>query len=154
MVRFCVCGGCTNSRLSGHRGHTFPTNRKSATFRAFYPGLHCSISNEEHGYLWSALTLEDYIPGDMMECEMGFRHHNRVRLRVGAVPSLHTAASSAPSSAALPTPLRPGHSSARRKRDLHRVLGDAASGGAPPAVLDDSDQEAFPMAPHHLCCTV
>lgn len=59
MVKFCVCGGCTNSRLSGHRVHTFPTNRKSATFRAFYPseetGLYCGISNEEHGYLWSAL---------------------------------------------------------------------------------------------------
>ncbi|KAL7398737.1 hypothetical protein ABVT39_014403 [Epinephelus coioides] len=23
-------------------------------------------------------TPEDYIPGDMMECEMGFRHHNRL----------------------------------------------------------------------------
>ncbi|XP_078028282.1 uncharacterized protein LOC144464625 [Epinephelus lanceolatus] len=66
-------------------------------------------------------TPEDYIPGDMMECEMGFRHQNRVRLRVGAVPSLHTAASSAPPLAAVPAPSQLGHSSARRKRELRRV---------------------------------
>ncbi|KAL7373907.1 hypothetical protein ABVT39_017252 [Epinephelus coioides] len=37
----------------------------------------------------------------------------------------------------------------------YKVLGDAASGDAPPAVLDDSDPEAFPMAPRPsmLHCT-
>ncbi len=35
MVNYCVCGGCTNSSLSGHRVHRFPNKeKKGAIFRA------------------------------------------------------------------------------------------------------------------------
>ncbi len=36
MVNDCVCGGCTNSSLSGHRVHRFPNKeKKGAIFRAW-----------------------------------------------------------------------------------------------------------------------
>lgn len=41
-------------------------------------------------------AMQDYHPGDMMQFNMRYQSKKRVRLRAGAVPSVHTAPSSGP----------------------------------------------------------
>ncbi len=38
MVNYCVCGGCTNSSLSGHRVHRFPKEKWTVSSRGFFSG--------------------------------------------------------------------------------------------------------------------
>ncbi len=62
--------------------------------------------------------LEDYHPSDMMEFNMGCRSKNQVRLRAGAVPSVHSASPSGPPTAC--------GSAAGGKHDGHASVRDAA----------------------------
>ncbi|XP_048054396.1 THAP domain-containing protein 10-like [Megalobrama amblycephala] len=158
MVNYCVCGGCTNSNLSGHRVHRFPNKKKDgAIFRAWVRFVQVkrrdftSASASKNAVVCSIhFTPEDYNPGDMMEVNMGYRSKNQVRLIAGAVPSVHAASSSAAGG------IRHGsvRDAARRKRELCTDLGDIASNereaasSASATVFDDPEQEAFPsLAP-------
>lgn len=102
MVNYCVCGGCTNTSLSGHRVHRFPSKKNDgATFRAWVRFVQAqrldftSASASKNAVVCGVhFTPEDYHPGDMMQFDMGCRSKNQVRLRPGAVPSVHTAPSS------------------------------------------------------------
>ena len=77
MVHSCVCFGCNNSNLSGHRVHRFP-NKKDNHFRAWIRCVQAKRSNftassvtrhtvlcEEH------FTLDGYNQGDLMELRLG-----------------------------------------------------------------------------------
>ncbi|KAL1251818.1 hypothetical protein QQF64_019614, partial [Cirrhinus molitorella] len=103
---------------------------------------------------------DDYHPGDVMQFNMGCRSRDRVRLRPGAAPSVHTAASSGPPPSSTGEGVcgkHDGHGSvrdsARRKHQLWTDLENIASTGgdastASVAVLADPEQEAFsPLAP-------
>ena len=48
MVNYCVCGGCTNSSLSGHRVHRFPNREQK---RCYLPCLVPFCAAEETGLL-------------------------------------------------------------------------------------------------------
>lgn len=118
MVNSCVCFGCNNSNLSGHRVHRFP-NKKHKDFRAWIRFVQAKRSNfaassvtrhtvvcEKH------FTPDSYNQGDLMEFRMGFRRKEWVRLANGAVPSVHAS-----------PPAKSGGSreSAPRKRELCTV---------------------------------
>ncbi len=102
MVNYCVCGGCTNSSLSGHRVHRFPNKEKNgAIFRAWMHFVQVkrrdfiSASASKYAVVCSVhFRPEDYHPGDMIEFNMGCRSKNQVRLRAGAVHSVHSASPS------------------------------------------------------------
>ncbi|XP_067434019.1 zinc finger protein 394 isoform X1 [Thunnus thynnus] len=102
MVNYCVCAGCTNSNLSGHRVHSFPDNKKNeASFRAWVhfvqvkrPDFTTACVTQNAVVCGAHFRQEDYAPGDMMAFRMGFRSPDRVRLITGAVPSVHAAAAS------------------------------------------------------------
>lgn len=130
MVNCCVCAGCNNSNLSGHRVHRFP-NKKSKDFRAWIRFVQAKRSNfaassvTRHMVICEGhFTPDDYNQGDVMEFSMGFRRKEWVRLANGAVPSVHA-------SSVVPKrpPARSGGSegssamrdSARRKRELSTV---------------------------------
>ncbi|XP_042601381.1 zinc finger MYM-type protein 4 isoform X1 [Cyprinus carpio] len=99
MVNYCICGGCTNSSLSGHRVHRFPNKKKhGAIFRAWVRFVQArrrdftSASASKNAVVCSVhFTPEDYRPDDKMEFNMGCKSKNQVRLKAGAVPSVHTA---------------------------------------------------------------
>ncbi len=126
MVNYCVCGGCTNSSLSGHRVHRFPNKEKnSAIFWAWVRFVKVkrrdftSASASKNAVVCSVhFRPEDYHPGDMMEFNMGCRSKNQVRLRAGAIPSVHSASPSGPPSAC--------GSAAGGKHDCHASVRDAA----------------------------
>ncbi len=75
MVNYCVCGGCTNSSLSGHRVHGFPNQKKDgAVFWAWVRFVQVkrrdftSASASKNAVVCSDhFTPEDYHPGDMMQ---------------------------------------------------------------------------------------
>ncbi len=122
MVNYCVCGGCTNSGLSGHRVHRFPNKKRhGAIFRAWVR----FVQVKRQDFIISSVSKnsvvcmvhfrqEDYRPDDMMEFNMGCKSKNQVRLRAGAVPSVHTAHSSSPPS--LPS----GSSATAGRHDGHQ----------------------------------
>uniref|UniRef100_A0AAV2KG27 Transposase n=2 Tax=Knipowitschia caucasica TaxID=637954 RepID=A0AAV2KG27_KNICA len=64
MVNYCVCGGCTNSSSSGFR-----TKRKDFTAASVTTS---SVICEAH------FKKEDYLSGDLMEMEMGFKSRNNI----------------------------------------------------------------------------
>ena len=136
MVNYCVCAGCTNSNLSGHRVHRFPNRKKSgALFRAWVRFVQVkrrdftSASVTKNAVVCGAhFKSEDYHPSELMEFRMGCRCQERGRLNAGAVPSVHTAALSGPPSAAASGSAAGGlnghgsvRDSARRKRQLCTV---------------------------------
>ncbi|KAL1268770.1 hypothetical protein QQF64_034133 [Cirrhinus molitorella] len=96
MVNYCVCGGCTNSSLSGHRVHRFPCKKRDgAIFRA-----------------WVRFVQE------LSKAQTCCRWHN-------TCPVVHTAASSGPPPSATGEGVGEKHDghgavrdSARRKRQL------------------------------------
>ncbi|XP_067249109.1 uncharacterized protein [Chanodichthys erythropterus] len=160
MVNYCVCGGCTNSSLSGHRVHRFPNKKKNCSiFGAWVRFVQTkrrdfsSASASKNAVVCSVhFKPEDYRPGDIMEVNMGCRSKNQVRLRADAVPSVHATMVSAGGRRYY------GHRSARnatpRQRKVCRDLGDIESkevgdqSTASAAVLADPEQEAFsPLAP-------
>ncbi len=76
---------------------------------ALVPGVWCAV--DETDFTAASVTKnavvcgahfrpQDYVHGDMTEFRVGSRSQARVRLTGGAVPSVHTAASSGPPSAA------------------------------------------------------
>ncbi|CAL8375515.1 unnamed protein product [Arctogadus glacialis] len=108
-MRFCICGGCSNSDLlSDHlRFHSFPDRRKDgAGFRAWVHFVQVKrkdfffASVTKYSFICAAhFRPEDYVSGDMMEFQMGFRSEKRVRLKAGVVPSIHVAPAAASGSA-------------------------------------------------------
>lgn len=103
MVNYCVCAGCTNSSLSGHRVHHFPS-RKNKAFRSWVRFVQVkradftAASVTTHSVVCGAhFTPENYQPGDLLESRMGFRSKDHVRLITDAVPSVHSMESSPPS---------------------------------------------------------
>ncbi|XP_065114768.1 uncharacterized protein [Paramisgurnus dabryanus] len=104
MVNHCVCGGCTNSSRSGHRVFRFPNKTKDAAiFRAWVRFVQLrrrdftSASVSKNAVVCSAhFRSEDYRAGDIMECNMGYRGKNCVRLRAGAIPWVHAVPPSSP----------------------------------------------------------
>ncbi|KAG5282329.1 hypothetical protein AALO_G00054790 [Alosa alosa] len=171
MVNSCVCAGCTNSSLSGHRVHYFP-NEKSNRFRAWVRfvqvkrGDFTASSVTKNTVICAThFTPENYQPGDMMEFRMGYRSQNRVRLIHDAVPSVHSMDSSPPPSEFPPesgTFGIGGASASRncvhRKRELHRILGEGAAsneGTDAPSTVEFEDTEDFstlrpqPLVLHH-----
>lgn len=95
MVNSCVCFGCNNSNLSGHRVHRFP-NKKHKDFRAWIRFVQAKRSNFAASSLTrhtvvceKHFTPDSYNQGDLMEFRMGFRRKEWVRLANGAVPSVH-----------------------------------------------------------------
>lgn len=135
MVNYCVCGGCTNSSLSGHRVHRFPDRKKNgAIFRAWVRFVQLkrrdfsSASATKNAVVCGAqFRPEDYHPSDLLEFNVGCRSKNQVRLTPGAVPSVPTASAGPLSAAAAGAAAggRHGHGSgrdsARRKRELCTV---------------------------------
>lgn len=135
MVNYCVCGGCTNSSLSGHRVHRFPNRKKNgAIFRAWVRFVQLkrrdfsSASATKNAVVCGAhFRPEDYHPSDLLEFNVGCRSKNQVRLIPGAVPSVPTASAGPLSAAAAGAAAggRHGHGSgrdsARRKRELCTV---------------------------------
>ena len=95
MVNFCVCAGCTNSSLSGHKTHIFP-KKETAAFRSWVRFVQvkradftASSVKEKHTVICSAhFREEDYVPGDLIAEKMGFK--KTVRLVAGAVPSIQS----------------------------------------------------------------
>lgn len=95
MVNSCVCFGCNNSNLSGHRVHRFP-NKKHKDFSAWIRFVQAKRSNFAASSLTrhtvvceKHFTPDSYNQGDLMEFRMGFRRKEWVRLANGAVPSVH-----------------------------------------------------------------
>ncbi len=101
MVNYCVCGGCTNSSLSGHGVHRFPNRKKNgAIFRAWVRFVQLKRRDFTAASATSNAVVcgfhfrpEDYQASDVMEFNMGCRSKTPVRLTPGAVPSVHTASS-------------------------------------------------------------
>lgn len=129
MVNYCVCFGCTNSSLTGHRVHRFP-NRKTAgvIFRAWVHFVQLkrrdfsTASATRNAVVCGAhFRPEDYNPGDLREYMMGCRSKQQVRLLPEAVPSV-TTASSGPLSGAPPAGHGSGRHSALRKRGRKRIV--------------------------------
>ncbi|KAI1891205.1 hypothetical protein AGOR_G00141390 [Albula goreensis] len=97
MVHCCVCANCTNSNLSGHRVHVFPSKR-SPVFNSWLKfvqvtrrNFNTNSINTKHSVVCSAHFLDsDYLEGDVLEYRMGFRTKQRVRLKPNAIPSVHT----------------------------------------------------------------
>ena len=94
MVKLCVCAGCTNSCLTGHRVHLFP-KKGSPAFRSWVrfvqvkrPDFTASSVQDNSVICGAHFRDEDYIPGELMAHKMGFR--SRVRLIKGAVPSIQS----------------------------------------------------------------
>lgn len=73
MVKLCVCAGCTNSCLTGHRVHLFP-KKGSPAFRSWVRFVQ--------------VKRPDFTASSVQENKMGFR--SRVRLIKGAVPSIQS----------------------------------------------------------------
>ncbi|CAL8373235.1 unnamed protein product [Arctogadus glacialis] len=154
-MRFCICGGCSNSDLlSDHlRFHSFPDRRKDgAGFRAW---VHF-VQVKRKDFFFASVTKyslicaahfrpEDYVSGDMMEFQMGFRSEKRVRLKAGVVPSIHVAPAAASGSATGGSEDHgPVRDSTIRKRELCTLLGNTARFEATdaPTASEDSEQEA------------
>ncbi len=85
--------------------HRFPNKKRhgAAIFRAWVRFVQVkrrdftSASVSKNSVVCSVhFRQEDYRPDDMMEFNMGCKSKNQVRLRAGAVPSVHTAHSSGP----------------------------------------------------------
>uniref|UniRef100_A0A4W6DT53 THAP domain-containing protein 1 n=1 Tax=Lates calcarifer TaxID=8187 RepID=A0A4W6DT53_LATCA len=99
MPNYCVCAGCRNSSLSGHRVHSFPDRTKNSDcFNAWLSFVQkrrrdfTAASVTRNAVVCSAhFRKEDYVPGDVMALRMGCRTQNRVRLIPVAVPSIHAA---------------------------------------------------------------
>ncbi|KAG9332959.1 hypothetical protein JZ751_013988 [Albula glossodonta] len=97
MVHCCVCANCTNSNLSGHRVHVFPSKR-SPVFNSWLKfvqvtrrNFNTNSINTKHSVVCSAHFLDsDYLEGDVLEYRMGFRTKQRIRLKPNAIPSVHT----------------------------------------------------------------
>uniref|UniRef100_A0A671TXE1 THAP-type domain-containing protein n=1 Tax=Sparus aurata TaxID=8175 RepID=A0A671TXE1_SPAAU len=84
MVNYCVCGGCTNSSLSGHRVHRFPDRKKNgAIFRAWVR----FVQLKRRDFSSASATKNAVVCGFNVGC----RSKNQVRLTPGAVPSVPTA---------------------------------------------------------------
>ncbi|XP_030217605.1 zinc finger protein 84 isoform X12 [Gadus morhua] len=155
MVNCCVCFGCNNSNLSGHRVHRFP-NKKDNHFRAWIRFVQAKRSNfaassvTRHTVMCEKhFTPDSYNQGDLMESRLGFRRREWVRLANGAVPSVH---------AGLPatsggTESSTSRESARRKRELCTIVGESAAindaAGATPTSEpeDDGDGDTSTMDP-------
>ena len=120
MVNCCVCFGCNNSNLSGHRVHRFP-NKKDNHFRAWIRFVQAKRSNfaassvTRHTVLCEKhFTPDSYNQGDLMELRLGFRWRGWVRLANGAVPSVHASLPATSGGSESST----SRESARRKREL------------------------------------
>nr|XP_055038828.1 uncharacterized protein LOC129426493 isoform X1 [Misgurnus anguillicaudatus] len=139
MVNHCVCGGCTNSSRSGHRVFRFPDKTKDcAIFRAWVRFVQLrrrdftSASVSKNAVVCSAhFRSEDYRAGDIMECNMGYRGKNSVRLKAGAIPWVHAAPPSSapgPSSAcgvgATTGGKHDAHGSVRNVRRKRKIVKD------------------------------
>ncbi|XP_063043320.1 uncharacterized protein LOC134437731 [Engraulis encrasicolus] len=120
MVNKCACGGCSNSPITGHRVHHFPTDR--GIFRKWVR----FIQTKRADFTGSSVTKntvvceihfkeDDYRPEDLRMYSMGLKDKAFVRLAVDAVPSVHRqgGSSSAP----------PGRA-VSRKRALAELLTD------------------------------
>ena len=71
MVNDCVCGGCTNFSLSGHRVQRF-TNKKN--YAAIFCAGVCFVQVKRRDFTSASASKKrvhyrpkDYHPGDMME---------------------------------------------------------------------------------------
>ncbi|XP_052446870.1 uncharacterized protein LOC127988261 [Carassius gibelio] len=130
MVNSCVCFGCNNSNLSGHRVHRFP-NKKHKDFRAWIRFFQAKRSNFAASSLTrhtvvceKHFTPDSYNQGDLMEFRMGFLRKEWVRLANGAVPSVHAgppAKSGGSEESNVNVSTR--RESARRKRELCTACG-------------------------------
>uniref|UniRef100_A0A671TX51 THAP-type domain-containing protein n=1 Tax=Sparus aurata TaxID=8175 RepID=A0A671TX51_SPAAU len=108
MVNYCVCGGCTNSSLSGHRVHRFPDRKKNgAIFRAWVR----FVQLKRRDFSSASATKNAVVCGFNVGC----RSKNQVRLTPGAVPSVPTASAGPLSAAAAGAAAggRHGHGSGR-----------------------------------------
>lgn len=94
MVNKCACGGCSNSPITGHRVHHFPTDR--GIFRKWVR----FIQTKRADFTGSSVTKntvvceihfkeDDYRPEDLRMYSMGLKDKAFVRLAVDAVPSVH-----------------------------------------------------------------
>ncbi|XP_056449488.1 zinc finger protein 34-like isoform X2 [Gadus chalcogrammus] len=155
MVNCCVCFGCNNSNLSGHRVHRFP-NKKDNHFRAWIRFVQAKRSNfaassvTRHTVMCEKhFTPDSYNQGDLMESRLGFRRREWVRLANGAVPSVHAGLPATSGGSESST----SRESARRKRELCTILGEsAASNDAAGATTtsepeDDGDGDTSTMDP-------
>lgn len=121
MVNYCVCGGCTNSVLTGHRVHKFP-KKTDPVFRVWVQFVKfrrsdfnatsvskCSVICSAH------FTDKDYATGDLNKFQMGCKR--RIRLLPGAVPTILTPTATCVGS----RPSERRRSRARQKRELSLV---------------------------------
>ncbi|KAK0146749.1 hypothetical protein N1851_013956 [Merluccius polli] len=145
MVKFCVCFGCNNSNLSGHRVHRFP-NKKDNHFRAWIRFVQAKRSNfaassvTRHTVLCEKhFTPDSYNQGDLMELRLGFRRREWVRLANGAVPSVH--ASLPATSGGSESNVSTSRESPRRKRELCTILGESAASKDGAGVTTTSEPE-------------
>ncbi|XP_059389512.1 uncharacterized protein LOC132122995 [Carassius carassius] len=130
MVNSCVCFGCNNSNLSGHRVHRFP-NKKHKDFRAWIRFVQAKRSNFAASSLTrhtvvceKHFTPDSYNQGDLMEFRMGFRRKEWVRLANGAVPSVHASPpAKSGGSEESNVNVSTSRESARRKRELCTACG-------------------------------
>lgn len=114
MVNYCVCAGCSNSSLSGHRVHRFPDRRRDgACFVAWLRFVQVS----RRDFMAASVTKnavvcgahfrdQDYVPGDLMQFRMGCKSQKCVRLLAGAVPTVHAASGVPPAGRHAQTDLR------------------------------------------------
>lgn len=104
MVNYCVCFGCTNSSLSGHRVHRFPNRRTTGDiFRAWVhfvrlkrPDFSSASATRNAVVCGAHFRPEDYNPGDVRGYMMGCRSKTQIRLLPWAVPSVSTTSAGAP----------------------------------------------------------
>ncbi|CAL8398163.1 unnamed protein product [Boreogadus saida] len=154
MVNCCVCFGCNNSNLSGHRVHRFP-NKKDRHFRAWIRFVQAKRSNfaassvTRHTVMCEKhFTPESYNQGDLMESRLGFRRREWVRLANGAVPSVHAGLPATSGGSESST----SRESARRKRELCTILGESAAsndaaGATTTSEPEDGDGDTSTMDP-------
>ncbi|XP_059361052.1 uncharacterized protein LOC132098844 [Carassius carassius] len=148
MVNSCVCFGCNNSNLSGHRVHRFP-NKKHKDFRAWIRFVQAKRSNFAASSLTrhtvvceKHFTPDSYNQGDLMEFRMGFRRKEWVRLANGAVPSVHASPpAKSGGSEESNVNVSTSRESARRKRELCTIMGESAASkdGAGATATSDPD---------------
>ncbi|XP_034455558.1 uncharacterized protein LOC117770332 isoform X1 [Hippoglossus hippoglossus] len=146
MPNCCVCAGCTNSSLSGHRVHCFPDRTASeAGFTAWLrfvqerrPEFTARSVRKNTVVCGVHFTEEDYDPRELMKHRMGFREQNRVRLKPDAAPSIHAAAASGELAAAA------SDSGASQKHDLspermEDLASDSLSGTTPKNKMEEGE---------------
>ena len=81
MVYHCVCAGCTNSSLSGHRVHSFPNRKRTgASFRSWVRCARCIHLPAAHTLHSWGLSNKTFIRKPDLKCHDWFDLNSRTEI--------------------------------------------------------------------------